>query len=60
MSFLRLGGAHPGWPAPVGPIKVAAGVVRLRPVRMRDAATAERAMRAIIDQSAAVTTDAPA
>lgn len=38
MSFLRLGGAHPGWPAPVGPIKVAAGVVRLRPVRMRDAA----------------------
>lgn len=31
-----------------------------RAVRMRDAAAAERAMRAIIDQSAAVTTDAPA
>ena len=29
---------HPGWPAPAGPLRVAAGVVRLRPVRLRDAA----------------------
>jgi ribosomal-protein-alanine N-acetyltransferase len=29
---------HPGWPTPVGPIRVPAGVVRLRPVRLRDAA----------------------
>lgn len=29
--------AHPGWPAPAGPLRVAAGVVRLRPVRLRDA-----------------------
>jgi [ribosomal protein S5]-alanine N-acetyltransferase len=31
------GALHPGWPTPVGPLRVAAGVVRLRPVRMRDA-----------------------
>lgn len=29
---------HPGWPALLGPVRVAAGVVRLRPVRMRDGA----------------------
>jgi ribosomal-protein-alanine N-acetyltransferase len=29
---------HPGWPAPAGPLRVAAGVVRLRPVRLRDGA----------------------
>lgn len=29
---------HPGWPSPAGPIRVPGGVVRLRPVRMRDAA----------------------
>jgi [ribosomal protein S5]-alanine N-acetyltransferase len=28
--------AHPGWPRPAGPLRVAAGAVRLRPVRMRD------------------------
>lgn len=27
---------HPGWPNPIGPIRVKAGVVRLRPVRLRD------------------------
>ena len=27
---------RPGWPAMVGPLRVAAGVIRLRPVRMRD------------------------
>lgn len=29
---------HPGWPGTVGPLRVRAGVVRLRPIRMRDAA----------------------
>lgn len=29
---------HPGWPGAVGPLRVAAGLVALRPVRMRDAA----------------------
>lgn len=38
MGFLKSNVIHPGWPAIVGPIRVAAGVVRLRPVRMRDAA----------------------
>ena len=42
------GAAHPGWPTPVGPLRVPAGSVRLRPVRIRDGAqwsrtrTAER------------------
>jgi ribosomal-protein-alanine N-acetyltransferase len=27
---------HPGWPTVLGPLRVAAGVIRLRPVRMRD------------------------
>lgn len=28
---------HPGWPRAVGPLRVSGGVVRLRPVRLRDA-----------------------
>jgi len=28
---------HPGWPAKLGPLRVGAGVVELRPVRLRDA-----------------------
>ncbi|WP_312868527.1 GNAT family N-acetyltransferase [Amycolatopsis pithecellobii] len=28
---------HPGWPARLGPLKVRAGVVALRPIRLRDA-----------------------
>lgn len=28
--------AHPGWPKALGPLRVAAGVIRLRPIRMRD------------------------
>lgn len=28
---------HPGWPARLGPLRVAAGVVSLRPIRLRDA-----------------------
>ncbi|AHH94124.1 GNAT family protein [Kutzneria viridogrisea] len=30
-------GRHPGWPVRLGPLRVAAGVVRLRPPRLRDA-----------------------
>ncbi|WP_019814361.1 GNAT family N-acetyltransferase [Saccharomonospora saliphila] len=29
---------HPGWPARLGPLEVPAGVVRVRPVRLRDGA----------------------
>lgn len=32
------GGRHPGWPARLGPLRVGAGVVELRPVRLRDGA----------------------
>ncbi len=38
MNFWRSSSLHPGWPVPVGPLRVAAGVVRLRPVRLRDGA----------------------
>ncbi|KUI29413.1 GCN5 family acetyltransferase [Mycobacterium sp. IS-1496] len=38
MNLLRSSSLHPGWPMPVGPLRVPAGVVRLRPVRLRDAA----------------------
>ncbi|HEU4363256.1 MAG TPA: GNAT family protein [Mycobacterium sp.] len=31
-------GPHPGWPTVLGPLQVKAGVIRLRPVRMRDGA----------------------
>ncbi len=31
-------GRHPGWPAHLGPLRVPAGTVALRPVRLRDAA----------------------
>src|SRR6202789_4384376 len=34
----RSNSQHPGWPVAVGPLRVAAGVIRLRPVRLRDAA----------------------
>ncbi|MFE7800343.1 GNAT family N-acetyltransferase [Nocardia sp. NPDC057440] len=33
---------HPGWPAHLGPLRVAAGQVTLRPVRLRDAAAWSR------------------
>lgn len=29
-------GRHPGWPATLGPLRTSGGVVRLRPVRLRD------------------------
>jgi [ribosomal protein S5]-alanine N-acetyltransferase len=32
-------GRHPGWPARLGPLRVRAGEVALRPVRLRDAGT---------------------
>lgn len=38
MHLWRVGSAHPGWPRAVGPLRVPLGVIRLRPVRMRDAA----------------------
>ncbi|MDA4102664.1 GNAT family N-acetyltransferase [Mycolicibacterium monacense] len=38
MNLLRSSSLHPGWPMPAGPLRVPAGVVRLRPVRLRDAA----------------------
>ncbi|ANE81963.1 GCN5 family acetyltransferase [Mycobacterium adipatum] len=38
MNRWRTNPAHPGWPVPVGPIRVPAGVVGLRPVRLRDGA----------------------
>ncbi|MGV0744887.1 GNAT family N-acetyltransferase [Mycolicibacterium sp. XJ870] len=40
--MFRSQGLHPGWPDPVGPLRVPAGVVRLRPVRLRDAAVWSR------------------
>jgi [ribosomal protein S5]-alanine N-acetyltransferase len=38
VNLLRSDSRHPGWPASVGPLRVPGGVVRLRPVRMRDGA----------------------
>ncbi|MGP4054020.1 GNAT family N-acetyltransferase [Mycobacterium sp. 4D054] len=38
MNLLSSRSQHPGWPLAVGPLRVPAGVVRLRPVRLRDAA----------------------
>ncbi len=38
MNLLRSGGKHPGWPLEVGPLRVKAGLIRLRAVRMRDGA----------------------
>lgn len=32
------GAAHPGWPASIGSLQVPAGVIRLRPARLRDGA----------------------
>ena len=37
MNLWRSSSLHPGWPMPVGPLRVPAGLVRLRPVRLRDA-----------------------
>lgn len=38
MNLLRSNSRHPGWPESVGPLRVPAGTVRLRAVRMRDGA----------------------
>lgn len=35
-------GRHPGWPVRLGPVRVAAGQVELRPVRLRDGSTWSR------------------
>ncbi|UKN41580.1 GNAT family N-acetyltransferase [Mycobacterium lepromatosis] len=38
MNLLRTNARHPGWPSNVGPLRVPAGVIRLRAVRLRDGA----------------------
>jgi ribosomal-protein-alanine N-acetyltransferase len=43
VTIWRSSSQHPGWPSPVGPLRVAAGVIRLRPVRLRDASQWSRA-----------------
>jgi [ribosomal protein S5]-alanine N-acetyltransferase len=35
---MRTNSRHPGWPLDIGPLRVAAGVVRLRALRLRDGA----------------------
>lgn len=37
MVMSGLEGRHPGWPARLGPVQLAAGELRLRPIRLRDA-----------------------
>lgn len=49
MMLLRSHSRHPGWPSDVGPLRVRAGLVRLRAVRMRDGAQWSRAR--LSDQS---------
>lgn len=38
MKLWRESSVHPGWPVVLGPLRVRGGLVRLRPVRLRDAA----------------------
>ena len=38
VNVLRSNPRHPGWPLDIGPLRVPAGVIRLRAVRMRDGA----------------------
>jgi ribosomal-protein-alanine N-acetyltransferase len=42
VNLWRSPSIHPGWPKPIGPIRVPAGLVRLRPVRLRDGAVWSR------------------
>jgi [ribosomal protein S5]-alanine N-acetyltransferase len=42
MNLWRSTSMHPGWPKPVGPLRVRAGLVGLRPVRLRDGAVWSR------------------
>ena len=46
MSMWRSSSLHPGWPLSAGPLRVAGGVVRLRPVRLRDGAQWSRIRQA--------------
>jgi len=50
MNLWGSSAAHPGWPAPVGPLRVPAGVVGLRPIRMRDGAQWSRTRAAERDK----------
>lgn len=38
MNLLRTSHRHPGWPLNAGPLRVPGGLIRLRPLRMRDGA----------------------
>ena len=38
MNLWGASSAHPGWPTAVGPLRVPGGLIRLRPIRMRDGA----------------------
>jgi len=42
MNLWRSSSMHPGWPQSVGPLRVPAGLVRLRPIRLRDGAVWSR------------------
>jgi len=50
MNLLRSNAVHPGWPASLGPLRVPAGVVGLRPIRMRDGAQWSRTRAAERDK----------
>jgi len=50
MNLLRSSAVHPGWPASLGPLRVPAGVVGLRPIRMRDGAQWSRTRAAERDK----------
>lgn len=52
-------GRHPGWPCSLGPLAVRAGVVTLRPVRLRDARDWSRLRRRDEDYLAGWEPDAP-
>ncbi|AYM41100.1 MULTISPECIES: GNAT family N-acetyltransferase [Mycobacteroides] len=43
MSVWRQESAHPGWPMPLGKLRVPAGVVSVRPIRLRDGMAWSRA-----------------
>lgn len=46
MNWFRSSAMHPGWPMPMGPLRVKAGVITLRPIKMRDGAQWSRLRQA--------------